>query len=1459
MKLNKILLIFSLIFVVAITLNAIAAADNENINNNLTNELIESDLSINNDSAVSTTENENDLTISDDNQIVSEGIVYIVDSPTAHDPDSPSVEMTEHTIKTELDKAHDGDTLLFKGEYYEHCHLIIDKKLTIISDVATTLNSCTSTEGSGAQGIFYLTPQASGTVIQGFNFKNTLASGDNAYSIFINGASDVIIRDCNFSNKNPSDAIRLDNAKNTIIQNVTAISKTNAIRIKNSQNTILRDSIIKDSKIGVNVTDSTKLTIENNNITNNKFTGIYVGTGVSYITIISNNITYNKKTGVNLQSTNYAYILSNYIAHNRDGDEKSFTEGAGIFINNNITKIEIKGNFLFKNGLDAIYNDEDVLNIKTNYGCDQLEVVENNYIAGHTHRTIFNIQKGSSNPDTVYLGYNYLIGEQLCPSTYFHTPNNLWTAGNYRLQLTNITQIRKGVYSISIVNPLGEVAEDISSIYVNFYLNKNSNNVNPQEGDVYKTVLMKNGTATVRFNVEDYMETGNVLLASFPGTSNNVYSSNNPHKTLEIPDDQIPGAPSNTTISISNINTFPNSGVYAIATLYDQFGNKLIGHEISFKIKSKVINVSTDDNGQAKIKISESKEGTYQLSVSYVGDGFDYLSANATSSIVVKKLSTKIISSNLNMIPKMAEYYSITLKDSKGNPVSGQKVTFKVNGKKYNKKTNSKGVASVKLKFDKDKKTYKISITYAGNVKYKAVSKTNTIKVKYSSKVAKLKLSKVTIPPKTSKAYTITLVDSNGKGISKQNVIVKVNGKTYNKKTNSKGQVKISVKFIKTKNYKVVASYSGSKVYKKASASSVIKVAKTATKITVASKLTLLPNEGKTYTVTLKSNDGKVLSKQKITISLNGKTYAKTTNSKGQISITVKLGSEKSYSVKSKYAGSDIYKASSATSTIVVSKIVTYLLSYNTTFSIDSAQNFTVALNDESGNALANETIAFIYNNQTISRLTDSMGIASINVADNVGEFDIVSKYAGGDKYKSVSNVNRITVLDNRNTVFIDSDLPNSAIQNILDSCSDGANVEFLGDYYFAIALNINKPLNIYSQKKTILNALSENPVFRVSSSNVNISNLIVRANASDAIELNNVCNVKIFNNSISNNLDESRIPQYVESTISLPGYGINISNSSDIEVSGNHIESFESGIFGEYSSNLSIKNNILAENNYGIKYGFGVANTQITSNFITQCIGLYDLTVPEGPRGYGIFLNNSAVNVTITRNNITWNHLGISIDANNSTDIVILSNWISDNVLEGIRFNAGYDLALNAIEPLVTDNAIYRNARGPSMMVLGELSANPFGIYGPGEFNDSLRLQLDANWYGANTLKIWNNENGTVGVGTMCPRIGTTPIYFEGIVSTAPGNYSITFYKAGVEAVNLATFDLFAMINRGTDKEAEVHFYVENGVATFSFNATCFRSTGNVIEISVGSLNDENRIFNVFYTYHIPDSEIPS
>ena len=1466
MKLNNVLIFFSFLLVVLLCIGSVAANENVNIDNNLTDDSSDLDL-VKCDDEI----NSNVLGASNDDSVLSASKTWVVD-----EIEDDHNEMTQSTIQVTIDKASAGDTIIINGKSYVHCHFVVNKKLNIISNVGTSFEVCPSnTQGSGYKGIFYISPAASGTVIDGFTINNKVY-GENDYGIFVSGASDVIIRNCVITHDGYSDAIRLLNTKNALVENVTLSNANNAIKIQNSQGTNVKKSIIKNSKYGVNIADSTSTTVSDNNINNNKIAGVaFSGTG-KYLTVIYNNISDNGN-GISLTSSDNVYILSNYI---------SFNKNNGVYVDYNITKIEIKGNFFNQNYKWEVFNDFHVKNINDIYlkNADKLEVITNNYMinyggygSGDMDRPIWTqvyeykpsigdytydevndvyIYVGTGNGDyyghqgIMYLGYVFEIAEYVsCPNIYF-APQKVWSkSGNYELQLSEITQVKKGIYSISIVDASGNIAKELSSVPVTFYLNKEGKSSTPQEGDVYKTVMMVNGTATVRFYTDEFAESGNVITAVFPTPGTLIDSKIS--KTFAVDDSQIPGIPLDTSIRVSNLNTYPNSNQEITVTLLDSNGVAIAGEMLSYTINSKTSTLKTDSKGQIKIKISLSKEATYTLKVSYAGDDVEYLGSSASANVVVKKTNSKIISSNLNMIPKMAEYYSVTLKDASGNALSNQKVTFKVNGKTYTKTTNSKGIAKVKLKFNKNKKTYKIKITYKGNNKYNSHSKTNKLIVKYSSKKAKLTTPKVTIPPKTKTKYTISLKDTNGKAIAKQKIVFKIANKKYTKKTNKKGQITVKVKFSKFKTYKVKATYKGSKIYKKASSKGSIKVAKTATKIT-APTVSTLPKQSTTYTVTLKANN-KALSKQKLTIKVNGKTYTKTTNSKGQTSVNLNFADEKSYAVSVKYTGTGKYKASSATGKINVVKIATKLASIDKTYSKDLEKEFSVNLKDASGNAIANQNLIFSYNGQSVTKTTDNNGVASLNLNLSIpGEYNIVTTYSGNDRYKPASVTNKITVSNKTNTVFVDSGLSNGEIQSILNQANAGSNVEFIGDDYWDLALDVNKNFNIYSNDMTILNAKSTSPIFTISADNVNITGFSLQGNSGDVIVIKDVKNVNIADNLISNNLEESKISSYVDGTLNLPGYGISISDSSNINLSNNYIDLFESGIFAQYSSNLIINNNTLRENNYGIKYGFGVSDSKIINNEIAEQIGLYIMTVPEGPTGYGIFLNNSAVNVTINNNHIFANHLGISIDANYTTGIVITQNTISDSILEGIRFNAGYDLAENAVKPLVTDNAIYRNARGPSMMILGEMSANPEGIYTI--YN---KLNIDANWYGANRVTTWDNDTGNVGYGTMCPRINTTEIKFNNLTFNSPGNYSVVFYKNGEQASDLSKFDLYATLNRGTDNEIEVVFDVINGVGTFTFDTSHYVADNNKIEISVGSLlYSTSRVFKVTYEYTVPENE---
>lgn len=1274
-------------------------------------------------------------------------------------------QMANSTIQTAINNANPGDTIVITGKEYVHCHFIINKKLTIISEVSTVMSPCPSnTDGSGAHGIFYIGPEGSGTIIKGFVLNNDVGRS-NDYGIYIKGASNVEIINCTI-NQTPSGS---------------------GIKVQDAQNTKIANSIIKESNIGINLINSIKTSILNNAITNNSLYGIHIAENNQNTTIDFNNITYNKGFGISAISANYIYITNNFIAYNqKDGS------GAGVYVNCNITKIEIKGNFFKQNGQYGVLNDYRARNMDAKNGAEKLEIINNNYFLGHSERLAYHIEYkrfsggaftynsendtyvyvGEGNGDydvdksVVYLGYAFFDDETICGATLYKAPSTTWSEGSYKLQISEISQLKKGTYQISIVDKNGNIATDFNSIYVTFYLNKNNSYAEPQEGDIYRTVLMKNGTATASFSEKEYLESQNVLTAVFPGLFEYYTIREKLYKTYSIEDSQIPKDSIQTIITVSNMKTYPNSGASFTAALKDGFGTPLAGKIIKLTVNGKTYTQTTDAKGEVRISISLPSEKTYTISVSFNGDE-EYKQSSAKASIAVKRTGQKITSSNKAFAPNKASYYSITLKDSNNKPIANKNVKFTINKKTYTVKTNSKGVAKVRIKLSK-KKTYKITIKSARTNKYEALTKTNRITIKALKQ--KIISSNKVYAPKSVNYYTITLKDQNNAAISKKKITIKVGKKTYKKKTNKKGEVKLKIKFSKKKTYKV--------------------------------------------------------------------------------------------SIKSPKTSQ--YKAKTKTNKITIEKGTPKFTSYDRTYSNNSNGEYSIYLRDYAGKALANGKISFSLNGNTYNASTDANGIAKFNIKISpVGTYSLTSKFLGDAKNKAITKTNSITIKEGQDMIFIDKNLPNNEIQRIIDSAEKGNTIEFLGDSYDGISLTIKEEMNLITNIGTQLKGLSNSPVLIINGDNINVSNFKICPNSkrgeSDGILINNSNNVCIANNIIVNQLDSNLIDDYNNGSTILPGTGIKALNSETINLENNIINSFESGIYNEYSRNISMKENEIRLNNYGIKYGFGSENSEIINNTIIDNIGWYTEDVPEGPRGYGIFLNNSAVNILIRENNISNNYIGISIDSNNSTGIVVTSNLIADNSLEGIRFNAGYDLAENCVEPNITNNAIYRNAEGPSMMILGEMSANPFGIYGPGQWDESLKLQIGPNWYGVNSLRTWDNDTGIVGVGTMCPRIKTSEIKFETIESETPGSYKINFYKDGELASNLAQFDLYATLNRGTDKETEVHFNVINGTGSFSFDGEFYLENDNKIEISAGSLiNIVDRLYSVVYTYNVPAAEIP-
>ena len=140
-------------------------------------------------------------------------------------------------------------------------------------------------------------------------------------------------------------------------------------------------------------------------------------------------------------------------------------------------------------------------------------------------------------------------------------------------------------------------------------------------------------------------------------------------------------------------------------------GAPLEGRWVVFKINGKTTYRKTNANGRASIYINENA-GTYNITYTYNGESnIDKCSGNST--ITVKKgMPVKIVKYYSKIYRhKKWSVFKIKLTDIRGNALASQKVTFKLKGKSFVKKTDSNGIAAVKIYFKTGK--YKVRAIFA--------------------------------------------------------------------------------------------------------------------------------------------------------------------------------------------------------------------------------------------------------------------------------------------------------------------------------------------------------------------------------------------------------------------------------------------------------------------------------------------------------------------------------------------------------------------------------------------------------------------------------------------------------------------------------------------------------------------------------------------------------------------------
>ena len=250
----------------------------------------------------------------------------------------------------------------------------------------------------------------------------------------------------------------------------------------------------------------------------------------------------------------------------------------------------------------------------------------------------------------------------------------------------------------------------------------------------------------------------------------------------------------NPSIIASNMVRGYNSGMDYTAQLFDCDGNPLVNVNVTVTVNAETFTVLSDSEGIVKFN--------QVLAVGDYSIGVFNPQTNESQTTTLKILGRITDNKDLSIFFADGSLYNIRITGDDGNYVgAGETVAITVGGVTYNVATDQNGYANLKLSLAVE--TYTVTATYKG------FTTQNTVKV--NSVVKPLKMSvKV---KKTAKTFKIKVKLKSNTVLKKKSVYLKIKGKTFKAKTNSKGiaTFKVTKKVIKKlkngKKYKAVFTY----------------------------------------------------------------------------------------------------------------------------------------------------------------------------------------------------------------------------------------------------------------------------------------------------------------------------------------------------------------------------------------------------------------------------------------------------------------------------------------------------------------------------------------------------------------------------------------------------------------------------------------------------------------------------
>ena len=500
------------------------------------------------------------------------------------------------------------------------------------------------------------------------------------------------------------------------------------------------------------------------------------------------------------------------------------------------------------------------------------------------------------------------------------------------------------------------------------------------------------------------------------------YRGNNKYEAVEVFHTvNVIKANPNLNVFIKDVNYGENLTIYA--TLNGVNNTNLTGNVI-VTINNKNYSVVVI-NGKGNVSADKLPAGLYNFSATWAGND-NYNGTNISGGFKINKIDSTI-AINVEDI-KVGENATIIVNldsDATGN------VTITLDNQNYTVAINEG--QTIKVIGGLKAGTYDVFVKYIGDNNYNSAQNTTKFTV---LKISDYNMD-VTVPEFKEGVNSTVGVDlpKDAEGT----VTVEIEGKKYTANIIN-GTAKVNIPGLSVGDYNITTTYSGDAKYVSMTKKGNITVIPNMDVNLYVDDVVMIYHDGTRLVAKLTDYQGRPIVNDIIYFTINGKTYAKTTDDNGTVSMGLNLDS-KVYTATVSYNESEVYSKISKNVTVTINPTV---ISEDLVKMYQNDTRFYVKFTDSTGKALTKTTVKFNIHGVFYTKKTDKDGVADLGIMLRPGEY-ILTAYnpvTGEEKGFNIT-VKSLIVQSDLTKYYLNASKFQATIYDKNGSLAVGKNVTF--------------------------------------------------------------------------------------------------------------------------------------------------------------------------------------------------------------------------------------------------------------------------------------------------------------------------------------------------------------------------------------------------------------------------------